>query len=188
MSDATGLSSIASTHDDATLLTELQHLHGRGPCIDVAEGTDVVEARDLHTDMRWPQFQRDVLAGTAIRSVTSYRLHTTRHGASMVTLCATEADALTRHTRDGGLVFATYCAVLWQGAHREEHLRVAIASRDIIGQAKGMIMERYHINDAQAFDLLRELSQTSNVRLTDLARQLVNHDTPPSPPSALPTQ
>ncbi|WP_205875773.1 ANTAR domain-containing protein [Mycobacterium camsae] len=61
-----------------------------------------------------------------------------------------------------------------------EHLRHAIESRDIIGQAKGMLMERFDVDAAAAFDLLVKLSQDSNTRLEKIARTLVNIDHPPN--------
>ena len=54
----------------------------------------------------------------------------------------------------------------------------ALASRDIIGQAKGMLMERYHFDAIRAFDLLARLSQEANTKLADIARELVEHDYP----------
>lgn len=62
-----------------------------------------------------------------------------------------------------------------------EQLRRAIATRDIIGQAKGMLMERYDIDSAEAFRLLVSLSQQTNTRLEHVARRLVDVDHPAEP-------
>ena len=61
----------------------------------------------------------------------------------------------------------------WNSARRDEQFKRALASRDVIGQAKGMIMERYGVDAVQAFDLLRKLSQDSNVPLFRIATDLV---------------
>ena len=61
----------------------------------------------------------------------------------------------------------------WNAARRDEQFKRALASRDIIGQAKGMIMERYGVDAVQAFELLRKLSQNSNVPLIQVATDLV---------------
>jgi AmiR/NasT family two-component response regulator len=77
-------------------------------------------------------------------------------------------------TEEIGLIFATHSAVAWNSARRDEQLRKALASRDMIGQAKGMIMERYGIGPIQAFEMLRKLSQDSNVPLARIAEELVD--------------
>jgi hypothetical protein len=51
-------------------------------------------------------------------------------------------------------------------------LKLALASRDTIGQAKGILMERYRLSADEAFEQLRVASQTGNCKLIDLARQL----------------
>ncbi|HEX9834717.1 MAG TPA: ANTAR domain-containing protein [Mycobacterium sp.] len=58
-------------------------------------------------------------------------------------------------------------------ARRDEQFKKALASRDVIGQAKGMIMERYGVDAVQAFELLRKLSQDSNVPLIKVATEFV---------------
>ena len=75
-----------------------------------------------------------------------------------------------------GLMMATHTALAWNLVRRDEQFRSALASRDLIGQAKGMIMERFTINASEAFELLKRLSQTSNQPLAVIARQLVESD------------
>ena len=60
------------------------------------------------------------------------------------------------------------------GAQEQESLRGAIDTRDLIGQAKGILMERYHIDAVRAFEMLRELSQSENVKLVDIAKQVID--------------
>jgi AmiR/NasT family two-component response regulator len=76
-------------------------------------------------------------------------------------------------SRDIGLIFAAHSSVAWNAARREEQFRQALASRDTIGQAKGMIMERYGVDAVQAFEVLRKLSQDANVPLVRVATELV---------------
>jgi len=60
-------------------------------------------------------------------------------------------------------------------AHENERqLKIALLSRDRIGQAKGIIMERYSVDDTRAFDMLRVLSQESNTKLTDVAAKVID--------------
>jgi AmiR/NasT family two-component response regulator len=59
---------------------------------------------------------------------------------------------------------------------RQDQFRSALASRDMIGQAKGVIMERFNLDAVEAFDLLTRLSRQSNIKLTDIARALIESE------------
>ena len=67
---------------------------------------------------------------------------------------------------------AAHSALLWDAARREAQFHEALASRDIIGQAKGMIMERYSMNAERAFEMLRQLSTTQTSPLAEVAAKL----------------
>jgi hypothetical protein len=86
---------------------------------------------------------------------------------------AEEPNAFGQVSRDMGLIFAAHSSVAWNAARRDEQFKRALASRDTIGQAKGMIMERYGVDAVQAFEVLRKLSQDSNVPLLQVATELV---------------
>jgi hypothetical protein len=78
-----------------------------------------------------------------------------------------------------GLIFAAHTALAWNMVRRGEQFRSALASRDIIGQAKGTVMERFDVGAVQAFDMLKRLSQTTNSPVVDIARRLVQAGRPP---------
>lgn len=80
-------------------------------------------------------------------------------------LYAEHPDAFDTESEDLGFVYATHAALAWNTLRRTVQFRDALASRDIIGQAKGMLMERYRLSADEAFDRLRQLSQHSNTRL-----------------------
>jgi AmiR/NasT family two-component response regulator len=88
---------------------------------------------------------------------------------------ADEPRAFGQNSRDIGLIFAVHSSVAWNAARRDEQFRRALASRDTIGQAKGMIMERYGVDAVRAFEVLRKLSQDSNVPLFQVATELVTN-------------
>lgn len=73
-----------------------------------------------------------------------------------------------------GEVLATHAALALTAARTEEQLRSAVASRDAIGQAKGMLMERFDIDAMRAFELLTKLSQETNTRLSVIAQQVID--------------
>ena len=92
-------------------------------------------------------------------------------------LYAATAGAFTKESETVGQIFATHAAVALAGAQQEHQLSTALASRDIIGQAKGIVMERFHIDADHAFALITRLSQEQNIKLHTIATQL----NPPHP-------
>ena len=71
-------------------------------------------------------------------------------------------------------MLAAHAASAILASRHGEQLQSALSTRDRIGQAKGIIMERYGVDDMRAFDMLRRLSQESNTRLADVAQQVID--------------
>ena len=174
-----GITTPAATGEQPRTLDALQQEHQEGPCFAAATEHDSYFISDLRTEQRWPSFQSDAVVQTPIRSIASFTLFTTRDTVGALNLYANEPDAFDQQARDLGYVFAAHAATVWGALQRSEQFQSALASRDIIGQAKGMVMERYNLNAIQAFELLRKLSQNSNIRLLEIANRLVNAEHPP---------
>jgi transcriptional regulator with GAF, ATPase, and Fis domain len=168
----------AATHEIPRILDNLQQKHREGPCFDAATDHDSYYITDLQIEDRWPLFRADALEQSPIRSIASFQLFTTSNTVGALNLYAERPDAFDQESRDLGYIFAAHAAIVWGALQRGEQFRSALASRDTIGQAKGMIMERYGVDPIQAFELLRRLSQDSNTRLYDVARRLVENDHP----------
>ncbi len=98
---------------------------------------------------------------------------------SALNFYAESPNAFDEESVELGLIFATHTALVWSLLRRDEQLRSALVSRDVIGQAKGIVMERFDTDAVHAFELLKTLSQTSNVPVAEIARRLVNADHPP---------
>ena len=163
----------AATHKWPILLDEIQQRHRQGPCLSAAWEEKTIHVRDLETDERFPLYARDVLAETPIRSVMSFQMWIAGETMGALNVYAETPNVFDEKTRAIGLVFAAHSSVAWNAARRDEQFKKALASRDVIGQAKGMLMERYGVNAIQAFDLLRKLSQDSNTPLIQIAADLV---------------
>ena len=88
-------------------------------------------------------------------------------------LLSTSPHAFDEGSEHIALLFASHAAVAIVGAEQEEQLRDALAQRDVIGQAMGVLMERYGITPTRAFGLLTRVSQRNNVRLLELAGEVV---------------
>jgi GAF domain-containing protein len=175
-----GISTVASSHTYPVLLDKIQQLHQQGPCVSAAWQHATVRIDDLELDYRWPRYRRDVLDQTPIRSVLAFELFADEQITGALNFYAEGAHAFTEESVELGLIFATHISLAWAALRRQEQFRSALASRDVIGQAKGMIMERYHVDAVQAFELLRQLSQRSNDRLVAVAQGLIDAQFPPT--------
>lgn len=164
----------AATHHWPVLLDKIQQRYLEGPCLTAAWDEKTVHVPDLETEDRFPNYQRDALAETPIRSIMAFQLFIAGETLGALNVYSETADTFDGEARTLGLIFAAHSSVAFNSARREDQFRKALSSRDVIGQAKGMIMERYGVDAVQAFELLRKLSQDSNVPLIKVATDLVS--------------
>lgn len=156
----------------------LQDLTGEGPCVDAMTQGSTFYAADLADDPRWPNFgPRATELG--MRSLLALPLlDQSLRGA--LNLYATYPSAFGALDRARGLLLAPLAALALSAAlthevdqQHVENISAALASRELIGQAQGILMERDRITADQAFDLLRRASQHLNIKLRDVAGTLV---------------
>ncbi len=84
------------------------------------------------------------------------------------------ANPWTTESETIGAVLAAHAAAAVLTSQHDQQMQAALSTRDRIGQAKGIIMERYDVDDIAAFDMLRRLSQETNIKLTDIAQQVIS--------------
>lgn len=89
-------------------------------------------------------------------------------------LYSRRAAAFDDEAQGVGELFAGHAAIALAGAEHEEHLRLGMSHRDLIGQAKGILMERYRLTADQAFGVLARVSQEKNRKLVDIAGELTD--------------
>jgi hypothetical protein len=179
--DDAGYRTLASTHAAATESDRAQYEAGEGPCMDAVE--EAVVYTPAFPDPRWPALAAHP-TDSGVESVVSYRLtplssERTDSLAGSLNAYAGTPDAFDAEAQEIGLILAAHASVA-TGAMRERealeemsrHLHEALSSRDVIGQAKGILMERLRITPAEAFDALRRSSQRLNVKLREVAAQL----------------
>lgn len=170
--NAKNIDTPAASHRWPILLDEIQQRHREGPCLTAAWERQIVHVADLEHDDRFPRYRRDALAETPIRSIMAFQLFIADSTMGAINVYAEKPHAFGAEAAEIGLVFAAHSSVAWNSARRDEQFQRALASRDVIGQAKGMIMERYSVDAVQAFALLRKLSQDANVPLITIATDL----------------
>ena len=162
----------AATSELPVRLDSIQERIGEGPCIDAARSEKFVRCNDFRTDARWPVFGPEATKAGVLSSM-SFRLYTNDDTIGALNLFALTADAFDDDDEELGTVLATHAAVALYAANKTEQFKSGLASRDTIGQAKGMLMERYGIDAVQAFDLIARLSQNENIPVAALAAVLV---------------
>ncbi|MCV7423098.1 GAF and ANTAR domain-containing protein [Mycobacterium yunnanensis] len=168
--------SSAATSELALSLDAAQQVSRHGPCLEAIRTRTVVRCADLRADGRWPQFA-PLAADAGVRSLLSHPVDTLGDGRATLSLFGFRANAFTADSEAVGAVLANYASVALVSATRERHFQAALATRDVIGQAKGMIMERFGVDADHAFTMLTSLSQEMNTPVRDLAAQLAQSAT-----------
>jgi GAF domain-containing protein len=171
--NARNIETPAATSHWPVLLDKIQQRYREGPCLTAAWEEKTIHVANLETETRFPNYRRDALAETPIRSIMAFQLFIAGETLGALNVYSEQPDVFTPESRTMGLIFAAHSSVAWNSARREEQFQRALSSRDMIGQAKGMIMERYRVDAVQAFEVLRKLSQDSNVPLIQVATDLV---------------
>jgi putative methionine-R-sulfoxide reductase with GAF domain len=154
-------------------IDQIQYDTGEGPCLDAIREDEVFETGDIRAERhRWQAFAVRAAEESGVRSILSFRLF---GGETMgaLNLYSEEVDAFDDEDRHVGSVFAAHAAVAMEGARRVENMERALASRDVIATAKGMLMARSELGEEEAFDVLRRASQRMNVKLREVARRVV---------------
>ena len=132
-----------------------------------------MHSRDLATDVRWPRWGPLVAKETGVVCVVSYRLFTTENTLGAMNLYSRRAEAFDTDDIYNGQALAAHVGVALAASLNAENLELAISNRTVIGRAEGILMERFAIPPAQAFAVLRRVSQHRNVRLHLVADELV---------------
>ncbi|WP_396932389.1 GAF and ANTAR domain-containing protein [Mycolicibacterium sp.] len=165
--------SLAGTSELPHDLDELQRILDEGPCLAAATGELVVQVDDFRADTRWPAYAAGAIK-IGVLSGLSYRLYTSDQTAGALNLFGFEPRSWDEESVMTGSVLAAHAAAALLASRHAEQMHSAVVSRDRIGQAKGIIMERFKVDDTAAFELMRRLSQERNTKLADIADRIIN--------------
>jgi hypothetical protein len=143
-----------------------------GPCYEAAVDAVHITAPRLADDPRFPRYA-PVAASFGIRAQAGIRLFDAPESNGALNLYAEEPGAFQDLDAVGEL-FAHQSAVALAYARQVGHLENAIQTRQLIGQAVGVVMERYRMDDARAFAFLARLSSHENIKMRDVARRLLD--------------
>ena len=168
----------ASTGQRALQLDEMQYGRGHGPCIDAVVGGELIDIRDARAETRWPDYIPAFLEAGALSAlavpVPAVPL------SAVLNVYSPTAAAFSDEDRRAVARFADFAAValtnldaLHDAQQLVGHLRLAMESRAVIEQAKGILIERHKLTADAAFRLLVEVSMRANRKVRDLAEDLV---------------
>ncbi|MBA4607325.1 GAF and ANTAR domain-containing protein [Aeromicrobium sp. Marseille-Q0843] len=170
----TRIETAASTSPRVTRSHELQHELDEGPCLDALESGGSYLCTDVQTDERWPRWGR-AAAELGIHSAMSVLLETRDRRYGSLNLYADRTGAFDSNDLATAMIFARHASIALANAHHEAGLLTAIDARKVIGQAQGILMERFDIESDRAFDVLRRYSQNHNQKLHAVATWVVEN-------------
>ena len=161
----------AANGDLPAALVAVQNEIRQGPTWDAVHQTEQILLSDALIDQRWPALITRIQP-LGIRSVLCTPLSVQDEVFGSLTLVSTEPDAFDRESQVLAAVFAAHATLALSAVRQARNLMAKAESRDDIGQAKGILMERYRLTGAQAFQTLVRLSQNHNVKLRVLCERL----------------
>lgn len=165
------LETVAPTHDFLRDVDAAQYELQEGPCYEAAVDTVHITSPNLSADERFPRYA-PVALRAGVRAQAGVRLFDTPSSNGALNLYSGRVGSFT----DLGVLsqlFAHQSAVALDYARQVDQLQEAVRSRQLIGQAVGIVMERYSVDEARAFGFLTRLSNDQNLKLRLVADRLV---------------
>lgn len=171
----------AAATDDFTLKIDTDQYENReGPCLQALSTQEVVKVKDVATDSRWPNFVEEAVRD-GLGSVLSMPLAVRNQPIGALNLYAKQPNSFGEASEPVARLFAAQASVaisnaqVYSSAVRlSEQLKEAIKTREVIGEAKGILIAQEGVSEDEAFDMLKRVSQNQNVKLRDIAQKIVN--------------
>jgi transcriptional regulator with GAF, ATPase, and Fis domain len=147
-----------------------------GPCVEAIRHQHTVVTDDLRTETRWPRFSSRAVEATGVRSMLSFRLFVDADTLGSLNLYSQHPRAFTEESLAVGTIFAAHASVALRAARTKEdlaRLRDVVEARELIGQAKGILMGRQGISSQSAMGILCRGADRLKIELRELARRVV---------------
>jgi len=163
----------AFTGDLVLRLDEIQYGLREGPCSAALQGTEAVSVSSLRVEHRWPRYVPQARA-VGVRSQMAVKLHLDQYALGGINFYSTICDDVSHDAQALARLFASHAAIALGHAHERENLNQALQTRKVIGEAIGILMERHTMNEDRAFDFLVRASSHTNIKVRDIAQELVD--------------
>ena len=166
-----------ATDEVLRLIDEEQFTLEQGPCRDAIRDHETVTSNDLATDSRWPVWGPAMAREAGVHSCLCVRLFTSGDSLGALNLYSRTTHGFTSQDIDHAVALAAQIALAFQGSEDHRNFEAGLANRSMIGQAVGIVMERYSLDAGTAFKVLARLSSQHNIKLVEIARELVTSGT-----------
>jgi GAF domain-containing protein len=176
-----GIVTVGVTDEAGSRIDEIQNETNEGPCLSSIEGDGTYRIADVGHDETWPTFSKRTGEETGIKSMVAYALDVPGGARGALNLLARKVDAFDDDDVATGSLFAAQAAAVLASAlhHAEDknqidQLKQALETRQVIGQAVGIIMASRRVTEDEAFEILVRISQDANIKIRDIARRVVD--------------
>ncbi len=169
---------IAASDAIARQVDDLERKHNEGPCLDAIDKERPQLEPDFAKATQWPALSAAIIAETPVRGGAGFRIVVERSKIGALNLFSDREGALDEASVDQGIILAAFASVVIaavQNRDKADTLARGLDSNREIGKAIGLMMAFHKISDEAAFDLLRKASQDMNIKIAEVARQVVNH-------------
>jgi GAF domain-containing protein len=163
----------AFTGDLVLPLDEIQYGLREGPCSAALQGSEAVSVSSLRDEERWPRYVPQARAA-GVRSQMAVKLHLDQDAVGGINFYSTISDDVSQDAQVLARLFATHAAIALGRAHERHTLNEALETRTVIGEAIGILMERFEMNEDRAFAFLVRASSHANIKLRAVAQELVD--------------
>ncbi len=173
------LESPAATDDVGPAVDALQFELDEGPCVEAIREHHTVVTDDLTDEPRWPRFSRRAVEATGVRSMLAFRLFVAEDTLGSLNLYSKQARAFSEESLAVGTIFAAHASVALRAAQAKEdfaRLREVLEARELVAQAKGILMGRQGISSQAAMDILQRGAERLKIELRELARRVVERE------------
>ncbi|HLN78165.1 MAG TPA: GAF and ANTAR domain-containing protein [Nocardioidaceae bacterium] len=168
----------AASDDIARHVDDLEREVGEGACVDAIHDEAAQLDPDLTSASAWPRLRERVVDETPVRGMAGFRLLLGDQKIGSLNVFSDRPHALTESSVDQAAVLAAFASVALVAAANHQQartLREGLESNREIGKAVGLMMAFHKVTDEEAFAILRRASQDMNVKLAEVAHQVVDH-------------
>ena len=162
-----------ATDEVLRVIDEHQFTLKQGPCLDAIRDHETVTSNDLASDPRWPVWGSEMAAQAGVHSCLCVRLFIRGNSLGALNMYSRTTHGFTSSDIDHGVALAAQIALAFQVSQDHKNFDAGLANRTVIGQAVGIVMERYSLDPDTAFRVLARLSSQLNIKLVDIAADLV---------------
>lgn len=171
---------VAASDDVAREIDAIENALGEGPCLDAIDESEPDQhmCSDLTTGSHWSKLGEVIMERTEVKGMAGFRMRQDGQKVGALNVFSDTAGALTDHSLEQAIMLTAYASVAMAALDRGEAattLRRGLESNREIGKAIGLLMAMHDIDDDQAFQMLSTVSQEMNIKLAQVATQLVSH-------------